>query len=223
MNTDFSPIVPSPSGIHLLPGDRKAPQGKAQSMLAQADMDTGPKASRPLHTMAVRALDLSDTAGREQIENLLVKVCERLGFMPEMGRLKKGYGAPILDKTQEERVLADARIQADRYGLPVDLVLHLTQVQMDAAKILQEGVKKPENPISEADFKAAQEALRERISAKTAEVYTALKPLVNYLEFKSVQNEIARQLENSPPSDACKNKYVAELLKTAFQPQTILH
>jgi cyclohexadienyl dehydratase len=89
----------------------------------------------------LRARWLGRSAPRDEVDHLIDLLARRLALMPAVARWKRERGRPLEDREREARVLARARVAAERSGLDPLSAEHLFRAQIELAKRVQARVQ----------------------------------------------------------------------------------
>ena len=140
--------------------------------------------------------------------------------MPEVAKVKKALGIPVLAPEREQVVLESTRTAAKSMHLSGDLAVRFMKGQIEAAKRLQHKVQNSAS-ISNAKAEAELAALRRQISALTVPMLEALADIAGNLQYQPVLREIDRQLGQQPQKLPLHDPNIAGPVRDSLQSQTL--
>ena len=206
----------SASGIHLL-----ASSGCADTALAELPTFTQGYSLAALSTEKEK-LELSDTAVRKQVSELLGIINQRLAVMPAIAQAKSSLGMPVFDPTRESAVLKATVLAAKQIGLPESLAVHFMKGQIEAAKLVQKQdqkigqrkAAKASEPLPRQKAEQLLKTSRETLSSMTQPLLEALNQIADNLCYRTVTNEIDRQLSTQEPDQPLYDSLIASRKKS---------
>lgn len=165
----------------------------------------GSKLTGGLLLLAGMLFSATSMAMQTQNDDVGALINQRLSYMKDVAGYKASNHLPIEDLHQEDRVLFDSMLEAEKLGLDRESVTPFIRAQMDVAKAIQYRYRADWLSLPETGWKPQPlDKVRNSISVLNSRILAAIRARLSTDEACADKNKFIQQLNQTHLKDSDK-------------------